>query len=368
MAKTPLLVIAAGGTGGHMFPAEALAREMLDRGWRVRLSTDPRGARYAGGFPEAVERVVLASGSPSQGTVAARLLAPVRIVAGILAAIRVFRNEPPDLVAGFGGYPSIPALSAAWLLRRPSLIHEANAVPGRVNRFFAPRVSALACGFTPSRHPGARWLEVTGNPVRPAIAAFRGGHYRPPSATNQLYVLVTGGSQGAAILERLMPETLAALPEALRQRLTLSVQVREAEAEALRQSCDRFGINAEFAPFFADLPERLAGAQLVVARAGASTVAEIAAIGRPAILIPFAAALDDHQTENARTLVASGGAVMLSEAHLTGPALASQMAGILGDGDRAAAMAAASAAAGSGEAVQRLADLAEAVARTGRER
>jgi UDP-N-acetylglucosamine--N-acetylmuramyl-(pentapeptide) pyrophosphoryl-undecaprenol N-acetylglucosamine transferase len=305
----PLLVIAAGGTGGHMFPAQALAEEMLARGWRVRLATDPRGARYAGGFPEAVERRATASASFGQGSLAERLAAPFAIGAGVLASWRDMRRDRPACVAGFGGYPALPAMAAAWLLGRPRLIHESNGVLGKVNELFARRVDRVACGVWPTELPAGTAAEHTGNPVRAAVAAVAGSLYRQPDDAQAMNIVVIGGSQGARVLSQKVPLALAMLPDGLRGRLRVSHQARAEDRAAVEAIYSEAGIQADIQPFFDDLPARLVDAQLVVSRSGASSVADIAAIGRPAILIPLAIARRDEQSANARGLAAAGGAV-----------------------------------------------------------
>ncbi|MGR3780035.1 MAG: UDP-N-acetylglucosamine--N-acetylmuramyl-(pentapeptide) pyrophosphoryl-undecaprenol N-acetylglucosamine transferase [Albimonas sp.] len=360
----PHLVIAAGGTGGHMFPAQALAQEMLRRGWRVSLTTDDRGARYASGFPEAVARVPVRSAPFARGGIAAKVAAPVLIGMGVLETLRWFRRDPPAVVAGFGGYPSLPALSAAVISGRPRLIHEQNGVLGRVNRRFAPRVSLVACGTWPlSNAPAGVDARHVGNPIRDAARALAGAAYTPPGE-GPLNLLVFGGSQGASALTRLLPEAIAGLPADLRARLRLTQQAREGEAEALSAAYAAQGVPAEVAPFFADMPQRIAEAQLVVCRAGASTVAELTAIGRPSILIPYPHAMDDHQTANARPLAEAGAARLAVEAGLTPQALSAHIAAVLGDPARASAMASAAAGLGRPDAAERLADLAQSVART----
>jgi len=358
-SSPPLLVIAAGGTGGHMFPAQALAEEMLTRGWRVQLATDPRGLRYSDGFPEAVERVALRSASYRRGGLAARALAPVRILAGIRAAARRFRADPPACVAGFGGYPALPALAAAWARGLPRLIHEQNAVLGRVNRLFAPRVHRVACGTWPvTNAPRGAPLVHVGNPVRAAVLAAAETPYAPPG-DGPLGLLVFGGSQGASAFARLVPAAIALLPEALRARLSVTQQVREGEAEPVAAAYRAAGIEPELGAFFADMPARIAAAQLVIARAGASTVAELAAIGRPAILIPYPHAAEDHQTANAMALARPGGAILVPEAGLTTDALARHIRAVLEDPDQAARMAAAAREVGRPQATRDLADLVE---------
>jgi UDP-N-acetylglucosamine--N-acetylmuramyl-(pentapeptide) pyrophosphoryl-undecaprenol N-acetylglucosamine transferase len=356
-----LALIAAGGTGGHMFPAQALAEALLARGWRVALSTDARGARYAGGFPAAVPVQVVAAATFARGAVVARALVPLRLMAGTVAAFVRMRRDRPSVVVGFGGYPAIPALAAAELARVPRVIHEANGVPGRVNRAFAPRVAAVACGTWPTALPPGAKPVHTGNPVRAAVRERAGAGYIAPG-DYPLSVLVIGGSQGARILSDIVPAALARLPGALRGRLRVAHQARSEDGERAAAAYAEAGITAEVAPFFDDIPRRLAEAQLVIARAGASTVAEIGVVGRPAVLVPYAAAADDHQTANARALAEAGAAAVLAEGAATPEAMAGAVAGVLGDPARAARMAAAAAALGIPDAAERLAGLIEDVA------
>ncbi len=351
-----MLVIAAGGTGGHMFPAQALAETMLAQGWRVRLSTDDRGARYAGGFPEAVVREVLPSATFARGGLLAKLAAPFRIARGVLAARARMKADRPAVVVGFGGYPSIPALGAAVLLGLPRMIHEQNGVLGRVNTVFARRVDMVACGTWPTALPAGTRAEHTGNPVRAAVRErARAGYIAP--GDHPMQIVVIGGSQGARVLSDVVPAAVAALPEGLRRNLRLSQQARAEDMARVSAFYDAAGIRAEVAPFFADIPARIAAAELVISRAGASSVADIGVIGRPAILIPFAAATGDHQTANARGLVGAGAAVLMAEADLTHARLATEIAAILGDPGRAVAMAAAAVAASMPDATERLAAL-----------
>lgn len=364
-AKAPLAIIAAGGTGGHMFPAQALAETLLARGWRVTLSTDARGARYAGGFPDAVRREVVPAATFARGGVVARALVPFRLAHGILRAWRGFGRDRPAIVVGFGGYPAIPAMAAAILRRLPRLIHEQNGALGRTNALFAPRVHALACGVWPMTLPGGVRAEPVGNPVRAAVKLRAGAAYMPPG-DYPLSLLVFGGSQGARILADTVPAALAELPETLKARLRVAQQARPEDLERVSAAHAEAGIRAEVAAFFDDIPRRLSEAQLVIARAGASSVADIAAIGRPSILIPYAAAAGDHQTANAAPLAAAGAAVVLAEREALAPgALAGHIAAILEDAARAGSMAAAALSLGRPDADLRLADLVEDVAGRG---
>ncbi|MGB3148781.1 MAG: UDP-N-acetylglucosamine--N-acetylmuramyl-(pentapeptide) pyrophosphoryl-undecaprenol N-acetylglucosamine transferase [Paracoccaceae bacterium] len=360
MAQGPMLLIAAGGTGGHMFPAQALAEEMLARGWRVKLSTDARGARYAGGFPAAVVIEEVSAASFARGGIGAKLMTPVRIWAGIRAAMAAMRADRPAVVVGFGGYPSVPALAAAVWLRLPRMIHEQNGVLGRVNRLFARRVDRLACGTWPTALPKGVEGDHTGNPVRAAVLERAGAAYIPPG-DYPISLLVIGGSQGARILSDVVPEAVAALPEPIRRNLRVAHQARDEDRARAAAAYQAAGIAAEVEPFFADVPRRLAEAQLVISRAGASSVAEIAVVGRPSILIPFAAAAADHQTANARVLAEAGAALVLSEAALDPARLAGEMAAILSAPDSASAMAARALALSIPDAALRLATLVEAL-------
>jgi UDP-N-acetylglucosamine--N-acetylmuramyl-(pentapeptide) pyrophosphoryl-undecaprenol N-acetylglucosamine transferase len=362
----PLLVIAAGGTGGHMFPAQALAEEMLARGWRVMLATDARGARYAGGFPPEVGRQVTAAASFAQGGLLERAVAPLAIAQGTLASLAAMWRDRPACVAGFGGYPALPGLVAAGWLKVPRLIHEQNAVLGRVNRAFAAKVDALACGIAPAVVPAGARVAETGNPVRAAVLAQHGATYVPPGGW-PMGLLVIGGSQGAGLFARAVPEALRHLPPGLAARLKVTQQVRPEDMDRVRAAYDAMDLQADLRGFFDDLPERLAEATLVIARAGASTLAELTVIGRPAVLIPYAAATDDHQAANAAGLVAAGGAFMIREEELTAEGLAGHITAILSDPEGARAMAQASLARGRPDATAHLAGLVEHLAQRERQ-
>ena len=352
----PLLLIAAGGTGGHMFPAQALAEMMVAGGWRVKLSTDARGARYAGGFPKEVAVEEVASATFARGGVAAKALVPFRIAGGVLGAMFAMRRDRPAAVVGFGGYPTIPALSAATILRIPRMIHEQNGVLGRVNRLFAPRVDAIACGTWPTDLPEGVTGTFTGNPVRAAILERAGAPYIPPG-DYPMSVLVIGGSQGARILSDVVPEALAALPETLRANVRVAHQARAEDQGRVIAAYAEAGIRAEVEPFFADVPRRLSEAQLVISRSGASSVADISVVGRPAILIPFAAAAGDHQTANARGLVAAEAAVLIPESRLDVATLAGHVAAILENPQAATRMAQSALGCGTPDATDRLVEM-----------
>lgn len=357
-----LAVIAAGGTGGHMFPAQALAEAMLALGWRVRLSTDARGARFAGGFPDQVRIEQDSSATFARGDRAARFAVPFRIAGGVLAAVARMLWDRPSVVVGFGGYPSIPALAAAWLLRCPRMIHEQNGVLGKVNNVFARRVHRVACGTWPTDLPLGVTAEHTGNPVRAAVLERAGAGYIPPG-DYPMDLLVIGGSQGARILSDVVPAAIAALPADLTHNLTVSHQAREEDIPRVMETYDAAGIRAEIAPFFDDIPRRLSEAQLVISRAGASSVADIAVIGRPAILIPFAAATGNHQAANARMLYEAGAAVVIPESQVTSESLSDSIATVLTNPDGAARMAKAALDCGRPDATERLAAMVESLAK-----
>lgn len=362
-AKPPLLLIAAGGTGGHMFPAQALAEAMVRRGWRVKLSTDARGARYTGGFPHVVAVEQVASATFARGGVLAKLAVPFRIAGGVISAI--FRNvaDRPKVVIGFGGYPTIPALASAVALGIPRAIHEQNGVMGRVNRVFAKRVHVFACGTWPTDLPGGVQGSRTGNPVRASVLERAAAPYIPPG-DYPMSVLVIGGSQGARILSDVVPAAMAALPEHLRAHIRVAHQARPEDEARVMEAYANAGISAEVQPFFNDVPGRLSECQLVISRAGASSVADISVIGRPSILIPFAAATGDHQSANARGLVAAGGAISVPEAKASIEALSAQIALVLDNPEAAVQMAAAALGYGIPDATGRLVALVEQLAGT----
>lgn len=355
------LVIAAGGTGGHMFPAQALAEAMLEQGWQVKLSTDDRGARYAGGFPDAVEINVVKSATFARGGVFAKLTVPFRILAGIGGAKwRMFRDRP-DVVVGFGGYPAIPAMTAAWVLRVPCMIHEQNGVLGRVNKVFAKRVSKVACGTWPTDFPaGVEGVEV-GNPVRAAILERAGAGYIPPG-DYPMSILVMGGSQGARILSDVVPEAIANLPKQMRRNIRVAHQARDEDGLRVATYYADAGIDADVMPFFEDVPERMAVAQLVITRSGASSIADLTVIGRPAILVPFAAATGDHQTANARQMVESNAAILMPESQFTAAALTAHITAILSDDAAALTMSQAALSCGKPDATDRLVTLVQELA------
>lgn len=357
----PLLLIAAGGTGGHMFPAQALAEAMVRKGWRVKLSTDGRGARYTGGFPHVVTVERVASATFARGGVLAKLAVPFAIFGGVVAATFGMIRDKPTVVVGFGGYPSIPALMAAWILRRPRAIHEQNGVLGRVNRLFSGHVDAVACGTWPALLPVGVVGHDVGNPVRGTVLDRAGAGYIPPG-DYPMSVLVIGGSQGARVLSDVVPGAIALLPDGLRGQLRVAHQARAEDVGRVVAAYKAAGVAAEVEPFFSDIPRRLSEAQLVISRSGASSVADIAVIGRPAIFIPFAAATGDHQTANARGLVDAEAAILVPEKALDEQALAVQITAVLTQPEAAVRMARNALAAGRPDATLRLVSLVERLA------
>lgn len=362
MSGKPLLVMAAGGTGGHMFPAQSLAEVMLARGWRVKLSTDERGARYTGAFPDGVEIEVLPSATFARGGLLSKLMVPFRIAAGVIGALRKMSADRPDVVVGFGGYPSIPAIGAAFLKRLPRMLHEQNGVLGRVNDVFAKRVDLVACGTWPTQMKAGVDATYVGNPVRAAVLERAGAAYTPPGEY-PMSILVIGGSQGARILSDQVPAAVAALPDAMRKHVRVAQQARAEDADSVAAFYAQAGIKAEIEPFFSDIPRRMSECQLVISRAGASSVADISVIGRPSILIPLAAAIRDEQTANAKGLVDADAAIALPERDVTTARLSAEITAVLGNPDQAAAMAANALSCAKPDAANDLADLVECLRR-----
>lgn len=356
-----LVVLASGGTGGHLFPAEALASALLARGHRVALVTDKRGQAFADRLPDvALHRI--AAGRLDAGLIG-KAMGVAEMVLGTLAAGTLLGRLQPAVAVGFGGYPSVPTMLAAARRRIATVLHEQNALMGRANRLLAPRVSQIATSFPHVeglKPADAARITFTGNPVRPEIGKLRELPY--PAPTGTINLLVTGGSQGARILSDVIPDALAKLPAALKSRMALMQQARPEDIERVRETHRRSGIAAEVAPFFRDLPERLGRAHLVIARAGASTVAELCVAGRPAILIPYAAAADDHQTVNARALGDAGAAWVMPERDFTPDALAGKLEALLNAPDSLVAAAVAAHRLGMPDAASRLADLVLACA------
>jgi UDP-N-acetylglucosamine--N-acetylmuramyl-(pentapeptide) pyrophosphoryl-undecaprenol N-acetylglucosamine transferase len=358
------IVLAAGGTGGHMFPAEALARELQNRGHRLVLITDKRGAGH-GQTLATRETHVIRAGTVAGSNVANKVGGLMNVVAGVFQARALLPRLQPHAVVGFGGYPSLPTMLAAARLGAPAAIHEQNAVLGRVNRLVAPRVAAIALSFdrTERVETSARRI-VTGNPVRPEVVALRNAPYKGPVDGGDIRLLVFGGSQGARVFAQVVPAALAGLDDTLRGRLKVVQQCRIEDLDAARQAYADAGIAAELATFFDDLPRRMADAHLVVGRAGASTIFELAAIGRPALLVPLPHATDDHQTANANAFSETGAGWTISQAAFTPGDLIGRLNALLSVPHYLEQAAAAARRFGVPDAAKKLADLVEDLAGT----
>lgn len=363
MSVQRCVLLAAGGTGGHLFPAEALANELARRNVPVELVTDERALKYGAQFPARAIHCV-ASATPAGGSILARAKAVFKLALGTWQARRLIARIDPVCVVGFGGYPTAPPIVAASLLRKSAILHEQNAVMGRANRFLAGRVQRIATGFPrlDGASPGiVAKAQHTGNPVRPAVIAAADIPY-PDMADGRLRLLVTGGSQGARVMADVVPAAIAALPADLRARVDIVQQARGEDEARVREAYARLGVNADVQPFFSDLPQRIAGAHLVVSRAGASTVCELAVIGRPAILVPYPFALDQDQAANAAELAGSGAALVIRQADFTPERLAAEIEGAFADPEGLTRRAAAAKSAGTPDAAARLADMVMAAA------
>jgi len=353
----PFILLTAGGTGGHLFPAEALANALKASGARVALATDKRANAYAGSFP-ADEIIEIPSATPSGRSVPQMARAALLLGAGTLKAIPVIRRLKPAVVVGFGGYPTVPPVIAASMLRVPTVIHEANGVMGRANRLLARWASVIATGFPtvrgiPAGVPG-RTIH-TGNPIRPSVLEAAEHPYPALPNRGNLHLLVVGGSQGARVMSDVVPPAIELLPPEIRSRLVICQQARDEDLERVRSHYGRLGVTFEAEPFFKDLPQRLAQAHLVISRSGASTVAELAVIGRPSILVPLPGALDQDQAANARTLGDIGAAIVLPQTEFTPERLAAEIRSFIERPDRLTQAAAAANSAGITDAAERLA-------------
>jgi UDP-N-acetylglucosamine--N-acetylmuramyl-(pentapeptide) pyrophosphoryl-undecaprenol N-acetylglucosamine transferase len=355
-----VVVIAAGGTGGHMFPALALAREVRGRDLDVVLTCDARGARYVG--PDLAHHEIRA-GSPTGGLLR-RLQGVARLGLGLTQALALLRRRRPAAVAVFGGYASVPVGIAARLLGIPLLVHEQNAVLGRANRLIARKAAVLALTFADTEGAaGARRARsvVTGNPVRPEVVALRDQAYEAPAGDGPFDLVVVGGSQGARILSEALPAALACLPKAARARIRLTQQCRPEDLERVAGAYAGLGFAAELRSFYDDLPERLARAHLVISRSGASSVAELLALGRPALLVPYRLASDDHQRANAEAVVQAGAGWLIEETALDAERLAARLGACLDQPQELADMAARAHALGRPDATRALADAVESL-------
>lgn len=354
------IVLASGGTGGHVFPAQALSAELVARGHSVSVVTDRRGAN----FPGDLDVHPISAGTLGRS---ARTLArgTMENAVGLGQSLRLLRRLRPSVVVGFGGYPSLPPMIAARLLRIPTVLHEQNAVLGRANRILARRVTRIATSFeTVSGILPVDRAKVcrTGNPVRPAVAALAGAPFTVPGPEGPLEIFVLGGSQGAHVFSEVIPAAVALLPEQYRARLRIAQQCRPEDLEEVRAAYATLGVQVELAAFFRDVPQRLVAAHLVIARSGASTIAEITAIGRPAILVPYPFAMDDHQAANAHAIDEAGGAWLMPQRGFCASALAARLESVLTLPSLLEPVAAASRNLGLPQAASRLADLVEETA------
>jgi UDP-N-acetylglucosamine--N-acetylmuramyl-(pentapeptide) pyrophosphoryl-undecaprenol N-acetylglucosamine transferase len=364
MTTQPLILLAAGGTGGHLFPAEALGVELIRRGLRVRLATDSRALRYSGLFSK--DTIDVVPSATVRGRTPWSLAATgAMLAAGTAVSFNLMRRLKPSAVVGFGGYPTLPPLLAARMFGVPGIIHEANAVLGRANRFLSSRVSAIATSLPGvlDRDPALSGKTTTvGTPMRPAILAAAAVKFVTPEAAGPFRLLVVGGSQGARVMADIVPSTIERLEPALWNQLVLTQQVREEDMARVRAVYDRLKINAELAPFFGDLPARLASSQLVISRSGAGTVAELGAIGRPSILVPLPGSIDQDQFANAGVLAQAGGALRIAQVDFTPDRLAAEISALAAEPARLTAMAAGARTVGRLDAAERLADLVMKVA------
>ena len=327
VSLTHPIVLVAGGTGGHVFPAEALAGELRSRGYTLALFTDRRGEAFSGELGTLTTHQIR-SGRVSSGGLFRRARGLIDLALGGLQSRRLLATLKPSAVVGFGGYPSVPPMLAAASLGIPTVIHEQNALLGRANRLLAPRVKAIATAFanvSGLNSTDRRKAVMTGNPVRSGVRSLRGQAYPPLTSDSPIYLLITGGSQGATVFSDVVPAALARLSDALRRRLRISQQCRAEDIERARSAYAKTNITVELATFFNDIPQRLAQAHLVICRAGASTLAELTTAGRPAILVPYPHAMDDHQTVNAKALEAAGAAHVIAQPDFTAETLTARL-------------------------------------------
>ncbi len=364
MSGARAVLLAAGGTGGHLFPAESLAVALAKRNIPVELATDDRALKYGASFPARAIHTIAAA-TPTGGSALSKAMALLTLARGTLTARSLLRRIEPLCVVGFGGYPTVPPVLAATHLGIPSILHEQNAVMGRANRFMAGRVDRIATGFAQLGGVSdaiRRKAEHTGNPVRPAVLEAARLPF-PGFEDGKLRLLVTGGSQGARVMSDIVPPAVELLPHDQRARLVIVQQARGEDEERVAAAYRRMGIAAEVAPFFADLPARMGQAHIVVARAGASTVSELAVVGRPSILVPFPFALDQDQAANAAHLAETGAANVIKQSEFTPQWLAARLAEAFADPQGLTRRAEAAKSAGIPDAAERLADLVLRVAK-----
>jgi UDP-N-acetylglucosamine--N-acetylmuramyl-(pentapeptide) pyrophosphoryl-undecaprenol N-acetylglucosamine transferase len=352
-----IVLLCAGGTGGHLFPAQALAHELHRRGLPVHLATDERAERFAGAFPADETHIIKSATITSKNPVALARTG-IQLFRGLRESGRLLARLRPSVVVGFGGYPTLPPVMAASRAGIPSVIHEQNAVMGRANRFLAGRVTAIAGGFLKADGgPFDAKIVTTGNPVRPDVLAAARRPFEPPTADGPFRLLVFGGSQGARFFSEIMPEALVLLSEDLRKRLRITQQARPEDQDAVSRFYEDNIIEADVSPFFDDMAARIAQAHLVISRSGASTVSEVSVIGRPAILVPFPHALDHDQAANAAALEAQGGARLIRQADLDAATLSGLLTEFMENPETLVDMASNAKNAGHPEATRLLADL-----------
>ena len=351
------IVLAAGGTGGHMFPAEALASELKRRGYTILLVTDARGDRYTASFP-CDEKFLISAATPSIGGPVAKVIAATSIARGLFTTLSEFRKRRPDAAVGFGGYPSLPSMKAAQIMKIPYGVHEQNAVLGRSNRLLAGGAKFVAHAFPVlEKAPAGVALSEVGNPVRDAVAQLEGAPFA--STDSKIGILIFGGSQGARIFSDAPVDAITKLPDGLRAKIEVTHQVQEEEIPRVKEVYEAAGVPATLAPFFSDLPALIAQNNLVIGRAGASTVTELSTIGRPSILVPLGIAMDDHQSGNARVLSDKGGAILIPEEKFSADSLETVLTTLVANPDRLGAMAQNSLGQVRANAAQSLADLVE---------
>ena len=358
------ILLAAGGTGGHLFPAESLAAELGRRGHVVELATDERADKYGRAFPARAVNIIASATFKGRDPISL-VRTVLALGRGTLQAWRLIRRIRPAAVIGFGGYPTFPPLIAAQLSGVPTILHEQNAVMGRANRALAARVTRIALSFPAVALMGERERAKstqTGNPVRDMVISAARVPYDAPTADGRFKLLVFGGSQGARFFSECLPPAIERLDPALRARLEIVQQARPEDADAVKAGYERLGVSAEVAPFFIDLPARIAAAHLVVCRSGASSVGELSVIGRPSILVPLPGSLDQDQAANAAVLEAAGGAWTIRQSELSADRLAAELTKAMTFPEQLASAAEAARAAGRPDAVARLADLVEEVA------
>lgn len=355
MSQPKTIFLVAGGTGGHVFPALALTEELLARGYQVECLTDKRGEKF---FRNTTIVPHVIQSSAWGGDWKAKLKAAIKILQGMIHSFELCREYTPSCVVGFGGYPSFPTLKAAQLLKVPTFLHEQNAVFGRANRQLAPQALRIAVSFKDTKLLPAEYknkVVITGNPIRANFTAAV-TPYAPPSADGAINLLIFGGSQGSALFGKVLPEAVSLLPEDIRRRLFVTQQTRFEEVDTVKKTYQEMGVAAQIQPFFTDILKLYQQAHLVVARAGASTVTELTALGRPAIFIPLAASLDGDQAQNAAQVVENNGGWLLPEKTFTAQALAAKLTELFSEPLRLEQAARAAAALGRPDAAARLAN------------